>query len=115
MLIDTLIQACRAAPGRRGADRGVGGRSGSSLRFVAGDGSVTDPRRVCVLATFLITSGYFILFEIIWNGQTPGKRLLGVRVIRENGLSHSAGRLGDPQPGAHRRLAAGRATPSACW
>jgi hypothetical protein len=33
------------------------------------------------LAVFL----YFMLFEIFWNGQTPGKRWLGLRVIRENG------------------------------
>src|SRR6202163_1126970 len=37
------------------------------------------------LAIFLVTSGYYILFEILWSGQTPGKRLVGVRVIRENG------------------------------
>jgi uncharacterized RDD family membrane protein YckC len=38
-----------------------------------------------VLAVALVTLGYFLLFEIIWNGQTPGKRLVGVRVIRESG------------------------------
>ncbi len=38
-----------------------------------------------VLAVFLVTAGYYMLFEVIWNGQTPGKRTLGVRVIRENG------------------------------
>lgn len=37
------------------------------------------------LVVFLITGGYYILFEILWNGQTPGKRLVGLRVIRENG------------------------------
>jgi uncharacterized RDD family membrane protein YckC len=37
------------------------------------------------LGLFAITSGYFILFEILWSGQTPGKRLVGVRVIRESG------------------------------
>jgi uncharacterized RDD family membrane protein YckC len=37
------------------------------------------------LALLVVTAGYFMLFEILWNGQTPGKRLLGVRVIRENG------------------------------
>jgi uncharacterized RDD family membrane protein YckC len=37
------------------------------------------------LAVLAITVGYFILFEIVWSGQTPGKRLVGVRVIRENG------------------------------
>ena len=40
---------------------------------------------VYVLALFLVSAGYFILFEVLWNGQTPGKRTLGVRVIRENG------------------------------
>jgi len=34
---------------------------------------------------FVVTSGYFLIFEIVWNGQTPGKRVLGVRVIRESG------------------------------
>jgi uncharacterized RDD family membrane protein YckC len=37
------------------------------------------------LALFVIMAGYFMLFEILWNGQTPGKRLVGVRVMRENG------------------------------
>jgi hypothetical protein len=34
---------------------------------------------------FLIFAGYFIFFEWLWNGQTPGKRLLKLRVIREDG------------------------------
>src|ERR687883_178716 len=38
-----------------------------------------------VLLVFVVTSGYYVFFEIVWNGQTPGKRLVGVRVIRENG------------------------------
>lgn len=37
------------------------------------------------LVSFVITAGYFMFFEIIWSGQTPGKRLVGLRVIRENG------------------------------
>jgi len=38
-----------------------------------------------ILALFLIFSGYFVLFEWLWNGQTPGKRLLKLRVIRDDG------------------------------
>jgi uncharacterized RDD family membrane protein YckC len=34
---------------------------------------------------FLVFFGYFILFEAFWNGQTPGKKLLGIRVIRDGG------------------------------
>jgi uncharacterized RDD family membrane protein YckC len=38
-----------------------------------------------VIVLFLIFTGYFIFFEWLWNGQTPGKRLLKLRVIREDG------------------------------
>jgi uncharacterized RDD family membrane protein YckC len=34
---------------------------------------------------FLLYFGYYAFFEIIWNGQTPGKRKLGIRVIKDNG------------------------------
>jgi uncharacterized RDD family membrane protein YckC len=38
-----------------------------------------------VLMIFFIYWGYFVFFEIIWNGQTPGKRLARIRVIKESG------------------------------
>lgn len=38
-----------------------------------------------IIALFLLFSSYFIVFEWLWNGQTPGKRLLKLRVIREDG------------------------------
>ena len=38
-----------------------------------------------IIVVFLVFAGYFILFEWLWNGQTPGKRLLKLRVIREDG------------------------------
>jgi uncharacterized RDD family membrane protein YckC len=38
-----------------------------------------------VLFYFLLYFGYYAFFEIIWNGQTPGKRQLGIRVIKDNG------------------------------
>ena len=37
------------------------------------------------LATFIIMWGYYIFFEIAWNGQTPGKRKMGLRVLRDGG------------------------------
>jgi uncharacterized RDD family membrane protein YckC len=37
------------------------------------------------LGGFFLLWGYYILFEILWSGQTPGKRALSLRVIRENG------------------------------
>ncbi|MGI4792250.1 MAG: RDD family protein [Janthinobacterium lividum] len=38
-----------------------------------------------LIAAFVILWGYFIWFETRWNGQTPGKRQLGLRVIRDGG------------------------------
>src|SRR5687767_6545795 len=40
---------------------------------------------IAVLLVFLILSSYFAFFEWIWSGQTPGKRWLKLRVIREDG------------------------------
>ncbi len=40
---------------------------------------------VLIILTFLIFTSYFIFFEWLWNGQTPGKRWLKLRVIREDG------------------------------
>jgi len=37
------------------------------------------------IIVFLILAGYFAFFEWIWSGQTPGKRWLKLRVIREDG------------------------------
>lgn len=34
---------------------------------------------------FAIYWGYFAIFEIVWKGQTPGKRVAGIRVIKESG------------------------------
>ncbi len=38
-----------------------------------------------IIILFLIFSAYFIAFEWLWNGQTPGKRLMKLRVIRDDG------------------------------
>ena len=37
------------------------------------------------LLTFVIIFGYFAIFETLWSGQTPGKRWLRLRVIKEDG------------------------------
>ncbi|MGA8534383.1 MAG: RDD family protein [Candidatus Tumulicola sp.] len=38
-----------------------------------------------VAVVFGIFFGYFIVFETFWNGQTPGKRVLGIRAVRDGG------------------------------
>lgn len=40
---------------------------------------------VLIVVLFLIITGYFAFFEWLWSGQTPGKRWLKLRVIREDG------------------------------
>ena len=35
---------------------------------------------------FLLFFGYFIIFEWLWEGRTPGKRLVGIRVVRDGGF-----------------------------
>ena len=36
---------------------------------------------VLVIAAFVLIYGYYALFEAFWHGQTPGKRLIGLRVL----------------------------------
>jgi uncharacterized RDD family membrane protein YckC len=40
---------------------------------------------ITIIIIFALFAGYFIFFEWLWNGQTPGKKLLKLRVIREDG------------------------------
>lgn len=42
-------------------------------------------KAVSTIIVFLVVSGYFAFFEWIWSGQTPGKRWMKLRVIREDG------------------------------
>lgn len=39
-----------------------------------------------VLIYFVISIGYYILLEMVWRGQTLGKRMMSLRVIDANGL-----------------------------
>jgi uncharacterized RDD family membrane protein YckC len=38
-----------------------------------------------IFLNFCIFWGYYAAFEALWNGQTPGKRWAGIRVIKETG------------------------------
>jgi len=40
---------------------------------------------LAILGFFVIQFGYYIAFELFMDGQTPGKRLFNLRVIKENG------------------------------
>ena len=60
--------------------------------IVASGGAAREPtgRQAWVIALllllyFLLQFGYFAFFEAIWNGQTPGKRYMHLRVIKDSG------------------------------
>lgn len=62
--------------------------------------SVPDwlPGSVAVILPFLLLFGYPITFETVWRGRTPGKALLGLRVVTVEGapisFRHAAIRSG---------------------
>ncbi|HEX9760724.1 MAG TPA: RDD family protein [Candidatus Acidoferrales bacterium] len=37
------------------------------------------------IVSFVLYYGYYAVFEAMWNGQTPGKRFAGIRVIKDSG------------------------------
>ena len=40
---------------------------------------------IAIAVPFLVYWGYFTLFEAFWNGRTPGKRVVKIRVIQRTG------------------------------
>ena len=82
--LDTLIQMgatlllflLAAIALSAGADKALSGLSSTASKwFIAG----------LILVYFLLYWGYYALFEAFRNGQTPGKRVLKIRVIKESG------------------------------
>lgn len=64
----------------------VGALFAVGLGTTALGGQVLTPLfGVFVLLTFLIAWSYFVLLEWLWQGQTVGKRMFGLRVIRDDG------------------------------
>jgi uncharacterized membrane protein SpoIIM required for sporulation/uncharacterized RDD family membrane protein YckC len=75
--------------------------------FAAQLRSIAWPLAILTILAFGIYWGYYVLFEGLWDGQTPGKRQLGLRVVRDGGYSITFGasavrnlvRFIDMQPG----------------
>lgn len=79
LALDTLIQILV------GFIVGFGGGMIITAVAAAAPRSAVWGLAVLVLFFFLLYFGYFAFFEIIWNGQTPGKRKAGIRVIKDSG------------------------------
>ena len=56
------------------------------------------------LVVFALFWGYYMIFEVTMNGQSPGKRALGLRVIKEGGYPVSFRRFGYSESGADNRF-----------
>lgn len=64
---------------------------------------------IALLAIFVIQFGYFFLFEVFMHGATPGKKLVGLKVMMANGepvsvtasLIRNLIRIGDMLPGIY--------------
>jgi uncharacterized RDD family membrane protein YckC len=82
-LVDTIIQFISLSVVLIGLAAALAATQGPGDFGTRGSGALLIG--LFALAIFLVTSGYFMLFEIVWSGQTPGKRLVGLRVMRENG------------------------------
>lgn len=55
-------------------------------RSSGGNASVSWVLAALVLIIFLINWGYYVFFEALGRGSTPGKNRMGIRVIRQDGL-----------------------------
>ena len=59
--------------------------AGAWLRLLGVAAAGTWLQAAGVIVGFVIYYGYFAFFEAIWTGQTPGKRIVGLRVISLSG------------------------------
>jgi uncharacterized RDD family membrane protein YckC len=63
----------------------------AGLIFVAAGSTFGETASLAILAVtvlllFALVFGYYIFFETVWRGQTPGKRALRLRAMRDDGL-----------------------------
>jgi len=85
ILLDYLLQALTVfffilvlvvlLPGQAGSNVAQAGNSLSDKWTIA----------ILIAVPFLLVWGYFTLFEAFWRGQTPGKRIMRIRVIQQTG------------------------------
>ena len=63
------------------------GTHGEAARHVSEPTKIETNLAIAFIITivFMVFFGYFILFEAFWNGQTPGKKIMGLRVVRDGG------------------------------
>jgi uncharacterized RDD family membrane protein YckC len=106
LALDSLIQAAATALLIVAALVIAGG---VGISHLGKPGSQTWTLALLLLVYFLVQFGYFAFFEALWNGQTPGKRYMHLRVIKDSGrpittfdaLGRNLLRLVDSLPGIY--------------
>jgi len=79
LLLDTLIQAVAVIAVLLFVDL----VSSDLFRYWKTAGKWTEA--IAIFFSFCLYWGYFAIFELFWNGQTPGKRQARIRVITASG------------------------------
>lgn len=71
------------------------GTHGAAARHVSEPTKIETNLAIAFIAAiiFIVYFGYFIFFEAFWNGQTPGKKLMGLRVVRDGGYPADFGSI----------------------
>jgi uncharacterized RDD family membrane protein YckC len=83
-LIIAIALALAGMPGRGQVAKRVAENASRSESWTNGIGATATI--LLLLAVFIVMWGYYIICEMLMNGASPGKRALGLRVIRDNGL-----------------------------
>jgi uncharacterized RDD family membrane protein YckC len=83
MAVDTLLQAVLYLA--IGILIGLFGLQRTGWFDAVPAGALSFVSAILLLALFAVYWGYFVAFEWAWRGQTPGKRVAGLRVIRDSG------------------------------
>jgi uncharacterized RDD family membrane protein YckC len=65
----------------------ISGAAGSHSSGIAASSNLSEKWGIAIAIAlpFLFQWGYFTLFEAFWRGQTPGKRVMRIRVIQQTG------------------------------
>lgn len=78
VLIDTVIQVSVAVP------------LVFALFFSSSLPALEGFAFILIGVLVFLWNGYFVFFEILWHGQSPGKRIFGMRVVKDEGIPISA-------------------------
>jgi uncharacterized RDD family membrane protein YckC len=65
--------------------------AGQALAFGLSAGEEETAQGIALVVLFVLYWGYGAVFESLWNGQTPGKRVLRLRVVSVEGAPITAG------------------------